>query len=99
MITLTRTTTALPGKLPDLLAISKESAAVAKRQVGIDVTIGVTMGSDPLAVVGTAQYNSLGHLEEVAVKLAADADWNALLKRTEGVAVPGSTRDHIWQHV
>jgi hypothetical protein len=81
MITLTRTSTALPGKLPELLAIVKESVAVAKRQVGIDITVGVTMGSNPLEVVGTSHYSSLSHLEEVAVKLATDTEWNTLLKR------------------
>jgi hypothetical protein len=38
-------------------------------------------------------------MEETAGKLAANADYRALLKKAEHLAVPGMTKDHVWRHV
>jgi len=45
MITFTRTYTAQPGKFFDLIAQSKENAAIVKKVVGLEVSTNVCLGA------------------------------------------------------
>jgi hypothetical protein len=45
------------------------------------------------AVAWTSMYESLAQMEEKTAKLMADAGYGAMLKKAEGLVVPGSAHD------
>jgi hypothetical protein len=95
MITFVRTFVALPGKMYELLALAKENVALAKKLTGVDFSIASVVGE----IASIANVNDLAHLEEVAAKLNADADWRAAVSKSQTLCVPAATHDHIWRHV
>jgi hypothetical protein len=97
MITFVRTATALPGKTSDLMAFAKESVKVIKQAIGVDVSVNTAIGGAVGTVGWVSVYENLAQLEEKSAKLMADAEYGALLKRAEGVVLPGSTQDRLWR--
>jgi hypothetical protein len=99
MIVFVRTAVPLPGKAMDLLAFAKEAAQVVKQANGSDVSVSISIGGDAGAVAWTSMYESLAQYEEKSAKLMADAGYHALLKKGEGLLVPGSVKDQLWRHL
>jgi NIPSNAP len=99
MITFVRTFVALPGKMYELLALAKENVALAKKLTGVDFSIASVVGGTVGEIASIANVNDLAHLEEVAAKLNADADWRAAVSKSQTLCVPAATHDHIWRHV
>jgi hypothetical protein len=99
MITFVRTTVALPGKIGDVVALAKETAAHVKRVTGTDVAVATSFGGSYSEVAWISHADNLADMEEANNKLMADAEFRAQLKKWENMVVPGATRDHIWRHV
>src|SRR5271154_1559230 len=94
MIRLARISLAMPGKIFELLAVLKEAAAVVKSVTGVEVTIFSSMGARVGEYVSVSNYSSLADFEEKMTKLLDSAEWQAMVKKFEGLNVPGSTHDH-----
>ncbi|MGO9005349.1 MAG: hypothetical protein ACLQIQ_07985 [Beijerinckiaceae bacterium] len=99
MITFVRTAVAQPGKIFDVLAVAKEIATLVTRVIGRDLAVSITVGGTVGEIVWIAHYDSLAQLDEATVKLMADAEYRAVLKKVENLIVPGTIRDHIWKQV
>ncbi len=99
MITFVRTVVAMPGKIGDVLALAKETAAHVKRVTGSDVAVGASFGGSFSEVAWISHADSVAEMEAANDKMMADAEIRALFKRWENMIVPGATRDHIWRHV
>jgi hypothetical protein len=99
MIRLARLAVAMPGKSFELLAALKESAAIVKSVSGIDVTIFGSMGAQVGEYVSVTNYSSLADFEEKAAKILGSAQYQAVVKKFEGLVVPGSTHDHFLRQV
>jgi hypothetical protein len=95
MIRLARITVAMPGKTFELLALLKEAAGVVKSVTGAEVTTFTSMGSHVGEFVSVTNYSSLADFEEKSAKLLASEQWHALVKKLEGLVVPGSSHDHF----
>jgi hypothetical protein len=87
MIRLARITVAMPGKTFELMAALKEAASVAKSVTGVEITIFSSMGAQ------------VGEYVNVSTKLLGSAEWQAVVKKFEGVIVPGSTHDHFLRQI
>jgi len=46
-----------------------------------------------------SNYSSLADFEEKMAKLLGSAEWQAMVKKFEGLVVPGSTRDHFLRQI
>jgi len=89
----------MPGKIFELLAVLKEAAAVVKSVTGVEVTIFSSMGARVGEYVSVSNYSSLADFEEKMTKLLDSAEWQAMVKKFEGLNVPGSTHDHFLRQV
>ena len=99
MITFVRTTVAMPGKLFELLAVAKEIAGLVKRVTGKDLAVSAAVGGVVGEIAWIAHYDSLAQLDEGNAKIMADAEVRSMVKKLEGLVVPGTTRDHLWRHL
>jgi hypothetical protein len=99
MITFVRTIVALPGKIGEVVALAKETAAHVKRVTGSDISVGMSVGGSFSEVAWISHPDSLAELEAANDKMMADPELRALFKRWENMTVPGASRDHIWRHV
>jgi hypothetical protein len=99
MITFVRTIVALPGKIGDVVALAKETAAHVKRVTGTDVAVGMSFGGAFSEVAWISHADSLADMEAANDKMMADAELRAQFKKWENMIVPGASRDHIWRHV
>jgi len=89
----------MPGKIFDLLAFAKEAASAIKSANGTVVSVSTSIGGVVGEVAWTSTYESLAQMEERTAKMMADAGYTALLKRADGLVVPGATRDQIWRTI
>jgi hypothetical protein len=95
MIRLARITVAMPGKTFELLAVLKEVAAVVKAVAGVEVLTFGSMGANVGEMVSVSNYSNLADFEEKSAKLIASAEYHAVVKKLEGLVVPGSSHDHF----
>ena len=99
MISLARITVAMPGKTFELMAALKEAASVIKSVTGVEVTIFSSMGAQVGEYANVSNYSSLADFEEKMAKLVGSAEWQAVVKKFEGLIVPGSTHDHFLRQI
>ena|SRR5271157_5768375 len=99
MIRLARIAVAMPGKTFELMAALKEAASVVKSVTGVEVTIFSSMGAHIGEYVSVSNYSSLADFEEKMAKLLGSAEWQAMVKKFEGLIVPGSAHDHFLRQV
>jgi len=99
MITFTRTYTAQPGKFFDLIAQSKENAAIVKKVVGLEVSTNVVSGGVTGELVGVLKFKDFAHYEEVVNKLLSNAEYRDVLDKFAGLIVPGSARDQLMREI
>jgi hypothetical protein len=95
MIRLARINVAAPGKTFELLAALKEAAAVVQKVTGAEVTTFGSMGAHVGEFVSVTNYSSLADFEEKSAKLLASKEYHAVVKKFEGLIVPGSSHDHF----
>ena|SRR5271165_4547372 len=100
MYTIIRTSAAMPGKMGELVAIFKESAALGKRLSDGDggvvaTSVGGTFGEVSLIW----QVESLAAYEEAMKKFTSNAEAAALLAKAAACVVPHCTTDRIYQHL
>jgi len=99
MITFTRTETALPGKLFELIALTKEGQSLVKKLTGIEPSLHMVSGGAVGQLVSMMTFDSLAHFEEIGKKLLAEPEYHAILKKDVGLIVPGSAHDQILRSI
>jgi len=97
MITLVRTTTVMPGKAVEARAFANEIGGVVSRVTNNTVRVGMRIGGNVNELCWIVQFDSLAQLEEQMGKWVSNAEFQAAAKRTEGLFVPGSVNDQIFQ--
>jgi hypothetical protein len=95
MITFTRTITAQPSKLFEMIAYLKETQTFVKTAVGLDPSINAVSGGVTGQFVSILTFNNFAHYEEVVTKLLANPGYQALVKKGEGIIVPGTGHDQL----
>jgi hypothetical protein len=95
MIRYARTVVPAPGKSFELLTLSKEVAAVVKAVAGVEVTVFGRLGAQVGEVVSVSEFSNLADFEEKTAKILASAQYQAVIKKFEGVIVPGSAHDRL----
>lgn len=98
-ITYVRTAVALSGKSLEFIAFAKEISELIGGIIGRKPTVATCFGGNANEIAWISEAESLAQMEETAGKLAANADYRAMLKNAENFAVPGMTKDHVWWHV
>jgi hypothetical protein len=98
-IRLARSYTAMPAKSTEVLAIAREVAAVIKRVADVDVTIFATMGSQVNEFVSVTNYSSFAEFEEKGNKILGNPEYQAVIRKYEGLLVPGSIHDRLLREV
>jgi antibiotic biosynthesis monooxygenase (ABM) superfamily enzyme len=98
MITFTRTLTALPGKTFEVIAYIKETQALVKKVVGLESTIYAVSGGAVGEFVSVLRFDSFAHFEEVVLKLLASPEYQAIVKKGEGLVAPGA-RDQLLRSI
>ncbi|HKN29406.1 MAG TPA: hypothetical protein VJY34_16590 [Roseiarcus sp.] len=81
------------------MALVKEVAGVVKAVTGHEVATFASMGSQVGELVSVVNFGSWAEYEEATVKLLASSDWQAVVKKFEGVTVPGASRDHFLRQI
>ncbi len=99
MIRLARINVAMPGKTFELMAALKEAADVVKSVTGAEVTTFASMGAHVGEFVSVSNYASLAEFEEKVAKLLGNAKYQAVIKKFEGLIVPGASHDHFLREV
>jgi hypothetical protein len=97
MITLVRTQTIMPGKNVEARAWASEIGGLVSRITGNTCRVGMPIGGNPTDICWILQTDSLGQLEEQMNKWVSNTEFQATAKRTEGLFVPGSVNDQIFQ--
>jgi hypothetical protein len=98
MITFVRTVEAMPGKIRDLVIAGKEIVAIHKRLFGTDLAIATAFGGNVSEVAFISRYDSVQGVADMLAKLTSDKAYADALKPVAAAIVPGSGRDHIWEH-
>jgi hypothetical protein len=98
-VRLARLYTAMPGKIPEVLAVSKEVAAVVKRIADIDALVFASMGNQIGQFVTVTNYASFADFEEKALKILGSTEYQAIVKKYDGLLVPGSAHEHLLREV
>lgn len=99
MITLVRTSTALPGKIGEAVLWAKEIAAIVERVTGKRPTVSTTFGGALGGICWMGQFDNAGQLEQAISKLTADRDYLTALTKAQGLFVAGSGHDQLWRQV
>jgi hypothetical protein len=99
MIRLARIHVAAPGKSFELMAVLKEAAGVVKAVTGHEVTTFASMGAQVGELIAVVNYAGWAEYEEATVKLLASRDYQAIVKKYEGLLVPGASRDHLLRQI
>jgi hypothetical protein len=97
MITLIRTATIMPGKTVEARAWASEVGGVVSRITDNTCRVGMRIGGNVNDICWILQTDSLGQLEGQMAKWVSNAEFQAAAKRTEGLLVPGSVNDQIFQ--
>jgi hypothetical protein len=99
MIRLARIQLAMPGKGFELIAAVKEAASVVKAVTGHEVMTFASMGAQVGETVSVVNFDSWAEYEEATDKLIASRDYQAIVKKFEGLVVPGASRDHFLRQI
>jgi hypothetical protein len=99
MVRLARINLAAPGKQFELIAALKESAALVKEIIGVEVTTFTSMGSKVGETVSVLNFKSFAEWEELSAKLLSNPKWQAFSKKFDGLVVPGYSHDHFLRQV
>ena len=99
MIRLARIQLAMPGKVFELMAVAKEAAGVVKAVTGREVATFASMGAQVGETVSVVNFGSWAEFEEATAKLLASRDYQAIVKKFEGLTVPGASRDHLLRQI
>ncbi len=99
MMTMIRSLVTMPGKAFEYLNVATEMVSVVKRVTGVEAKLAMAVGGDPSTIGYIGQWGSLADYETAMVKLMADSDYRALIKKGEHLIVPGSVRDSLWRHL
>jgi hypothetical protein len=99
MITLYRSASLLPGKLPNAVAFAKQVAAHAKDVMGVDVRVAMPVGGNPMRIGWASSFDNLGAMEAAMNKLLADTKYLALIGNAGEIFMAGTTHDEIWRAV
>jgi hypothetical protein len=81
------------------MAFAKEIVQVIKQAHGVGVSISTAIGGTLGAIAWTSMYESLAQMEVSGAKLMADPSYVAMLRKVEGLVVPGSGHDQLWRVV
>lgn len=95
MIRLARIVVAIPGKTFEVLAALKEAAAAVKTAAGVDMLVFGSMGAQVGEFISVSTYESLADFEAKMAKILANSQYQAAIKKFEGLLVPGASRDHL----
>ena len=76
----------------------KEIAAVHKRLFGTDLFVATAFGGDVSELAFIGQYDSVQKVADILSQLMADKTYQDALRVVAALIVPGSGRDHIWEH-
>jgi glycerate-2-kinase len=74
-------------------------AKVVKEANGAEVSVSTFIGGAAGAVAWTSTAESLAELEKGTATLMASAEYHSMLKKAEGLIVPGTTHDQLWRHI
>ena len=99
MITLHRCASIFPGKLTNALALAKQVAAYVKDVTGIDVSVAMPVGGNPMRIGWAARYENLGAFEAAMGKLMADPTYLEMVAKAGESFIAGSTHDQIWRTI
>jgi hypothetical protein len=99
MIAFYRSSTILPGKLTNAVAFAKEVAACAKDVTGVDVSVAMPVGGNPMRIGWAARYDNLGAFEAAMGKLMADPKYLGLVAKAGENFMAGATHDEIWRAI
>ena len=99
MIRFARIRLAAPGKEFELMAAVKEAASVVKSVSGVEVTTFASMGAQVGEFVSVSNYSSLADFEEKSAKLLGSAKYQEVVKKFQGLMVPGASRDHFLREI
>jgi hypothetical protein len=97
MITLIRSATIMPGKVVEARAWASEVGDLVSRIMGKQLRVGTRIGGNVGEICWIVQFESLAQLEEQFAKWLSNSEYQAMAKRTEGLLVPGSVNDQIFQ--
>ncbi len=90
---------ALPGKLPELIAVLREERELRKNITGTDTIVLTPVGGKFSEATYRFQIESLSEYEEEVKKLEADPGWQALLKKGAALVVPNTSHMEIYRQV
>jgi hypothetical protein len=99
MIRLARSYVAMPGKYFEAVAAVKEAGAIVEKVAGVKVTIFTRLGGQVGELTSVTNYSNLADLEERAAKILASAEYQAVVKKLEGLIVPGQYNDRLMREV
>jgi hypothetical protein len=99
MITLVRTASIAPGKLPEAMAFAHKVADLVKNKTGGTISISMPIGGNPNRIAWVSVFANLAELEEGTTKLLGDRDYLSLLAAAATLFLPGSVHDEMWRSV
>jgi hypothetical protein len=99
MIAFYRSAVIAPGKWANAMAFAKEVSAYIKDATGVEVSVAVPVGGNPMRVGWAARYDNLGAMEATMGKLMADPKYVELSARGAENFIPGSVHDEIWRAI
>ena len=99
MVRLARIVVAMPGKTSEVAALLKETAAIIKSVVGVDVIVFSSLGAQVGELMSVSNYNNLADFEEKGTKILGSAEYQAAIKKFEGLLVPGASHDHLLRQI
>jgi hypothetical protein len=99
MIRLARIDVAAPGKTFELMAALKEAASVVKSVAGVEVTTFASMGAQVGEFFSVSNYSNLADFEEKSAKILGSAKYQEVVKKLEGLIVPGASHDHFLREI
>ena len=100
MYSFVQTYYAMPGRLPELLALCKEGVAIAKRLGdGDEATVATRIGGKFSEVIVFWQGPSLDENQELTDKLAQNAEFRAIYAKIVPLIVPNVSGTSIYKHV
>jgi hypothetical protein len=99
MIAFYRSASIATGKWTNAMAFAKEITAYIKDTTGVDVSVAVPVGGNPMRVGWAARYENLGAFEATMGKLMADPKYVELAAKGGDNFIAGSVHDEIWRTI
>lgn len=99
MITVFRSASILPGKLMSALAFAKQVAAYVTDVTGVESSVAMPFGGNPMRIGWASRYDNLGAVEATLGKLLADAKYQEMVAKGGENFIAGSVHDEIWRTI